>query len=79
MKKHLVRNLDEVMRDEMTAKDRILALVGEEPRTVPEMADALGFPVHEVMLWVMAMWRYGRLVQSGKADEDGYYRYVAKE
>ena len=47
------RDLGEVIRDEMVMKDRILFLLREEPRTIPEIADALASPVREVALWVL--------------------------
>ena len=69
------RDLGEVIRDEMVMKDRIASLLREEPRTIPEIADALACPVREVALWVMAMRRYGSLEELPKAKADDYFRY----
>jgi hypothetical protein len=69
------RNPDEIMRDEMMVRDEIAAFLAEGPKTIPEIARHLGFPKHEVMTWVMAMWKYGTLRDTGEPDEDGYYRY----
>ena len=69
------RDLGEVIRDEMVMKDRILFLLREEPRTIPEIADALACPVREVALWVMAMRRYGSLEELPKSKADDYFRY----
>ena len=69
------RDLGEVIRDEMVMKDRIVFLLREEPRTIPEIADALACPVREVALWVMAMRRYGSLEELPKPKADDYYRY----
>jgi len=74
-----VRNFGEVLRDEMVMRDKIVALLENGAKTIPEMAEALGFPAHEVMQWVMAMWRYGKLEETGKANEDGYFQYRLKE
>jgi hypothetical protein len=73
------RDRAEVLRDEMVFKDRIIALLRQGPKTIPEMANALGSPSPEVVLWVMAMWRYGTLVEAGEADDDGYFQYSLKE
>ena len=74
------RDPSEVMRDEMVMKAKIASLLREEPRTIPEMADALGCPAREVTLWVMALRRYGALEELPKAKVDDYYRYrLAKE
>jgi len=69
------RDLGEVIRDEMVMKDRIVSLLREEPRTIPEIADALACPVREVALWVMAMRRYGSLEELPKPKADDYFRY----
>ncbi|MGB7970881.1 MAG: hypothetical protein WCF31_02810 [Candidatus Deferrimicrobiaceae bacterium] len=69
------RDLGEVIRDEMVMKDRIISLLREEARTIPEIADALASPVREVALWVMAMRRYGSLEELPKPKADDYFRY----
>ena len=69
------RGLAEVMRDEMVMKDKIVDLLREEPKTIPEMAEALGYPSHEVLLWVMALWRYGTVVAAEKNRTEEYFQY----
>ena len=69
------RNIDELMRDEMVMKDRILSQLREDPKTIPEIAAALQYPSNDVMFWVMAMWRYGSLEDVGKPNNEGYYKY----
>jgi hypothetical protein len=69
------RDIGEVMRDEMIMKDRIALLLREEPKTIPEIAEALACPVQEITLWVMAMRRYGSLEELPKPKADDYFRY----
>lgn len=71
-----VRNRDEMLRDEMLVHDRIASLLREGPKTIPALAAALARPSPEVVCWVMAMRRYGRVEAVGKADADGYYSYA---
>ena len=74
------RDLREIIRQEPLMRDRILALLTESPRTVPEIAQALGCPTHEVMLWVMGLRRYGAVRELKEASPEGYFRYgAAKE
>ena len=75
MENQISRDIGEVMRDGMIMKDRIITLVSEAPRTIPEIAAALEYPAYEVMYWIMAMWRYGFLEEAGKPDVEGYYKY----
>ncbi len=69
------RDLGEVLRDEMVMKDRIASLLREEPKTIPEIAEALSCPVREATLWVMAMRRYGSLEEVPKPKAEDYFRY----
>jgi hypothetical protein len=73
-----LRDKREIFRDELVMRDRIATLLSGGPRTVPELAEALGCPSHEVLAWVAAMRRYGRVEERGKANEDGYFAYALK-
>jgi hypothetical protein len=73
-----MRDPREVMREEMLMRDSVLAVLREGPRTVPEIAEAMGFPVHEVMYWVMGARKYG-LVEEVKDPESDYYQYALVE
>jgi len=75
MKNQINRNLVEVMRDEMVVKNSIVSLLSDKPKTIPEIAVALQYPGSDVMYWVMAMWRYGYIEETGKPNDDGYYTY----
>ena len=70
------RGLAEILRDEMVMKDKIVDLLRKEPKTISEIADALGCPSHETMLWVMAMWRYGTVVEVEKGRTEEYFQYT---
>jgi len=73
------RDHAEILRDEMVMRDRIAALLSDGPKTIPEIAESMGFPANEVTLWIMAMWRYGRIAVTGKPDDDGYFRYILRD
>ena len=66
------------MRDEMIMQDKIKKIVESEGRTIPEIANALKSPTHEVVFWVMAMRKYGILEESSQPDDDGFYTYSLK-
>jgi hypothetical protein len=69
------RDIGDIMRDEMVRKEEIARLLRDGPKTIPEIADRLEQPRHEVLIWAMAMWRYGDVKDTGQPDEEGYYRY----
>ena len=76
MKKKEMRNLAEVLRDEMVMRQRICELLKEGPLTIPQLAEALDSPGWEATIWVMAMRRYGRLKELPKSRADDYYQYA---
>ncbi len=69
------RGIDEIVHDEMIMKDRIAKLLKDGPQTIPELAEALRYPSHEVTIWLFAMRRYGEVEVVGKPDLDGYFKY----
>lgn len=75
MEKKAKRDLAEVLRDEMYLRDRIIDILQKEPKTIPEIAAELGYPSHEVLMWVMGMRRYGTIVEMPKSRADDYYHY----
>jgi predicted Rossmann fold nucleotide-binding protein DprA/Smf involved in DNA uptake len=70
------RDTREVVRDEPVMRPRILAALGDGPLTIPEIAEAIGAPTDETVLWVMGMRRFGWLTEVPGATADGYFRYV---
>jgi len=75
----MLRNNFEVFRDEMVMKDRIIEIMKDGPKTVIEVSKVLNMPSREVMCWMMAMRRYGKIGETGRPDEDGYFKYKVKE
>lgn len=71
------REFREIAREERVMKDKILAILADGGKTIPEIAEALGHPGHEVVYWVMTMRRYGLVEEEGPANDDGYFVYAA--
>ena len=69
------RDMLAIVQDEMIMTDRIAALLREEPRTIPALAEVLSVPPYEVNIWLSAMRRYGTVEAVGRADVDGYFKY----
>lgn len=73
------RELREIVREEPVMRAQILGILGDGPRTVPEIAAAIDCPTHEVVLWVMGMRRYGYLREAKGVTDEGYFRYESIE
>lgn len=74
-----VRDVREVIREEMLMREKIIRVLIEGPKTVPEIAEAVGYPSYEVMYWVMGMRKYNYVAESEEATEEGHYRYALTE
>ena len=77
-KPRLLRDRAEVMRDELFWRQRIIAVMQDGPKTLPEIAAALGQPNDEVTIWVMGMRRYGLIEELPKSRADDYFPYELK-
>jgi predicted Rossmann fold nucleotide-binding protein DprA/Smf involved in DNA uptake len=73
------REVREIIRDEHLMRRRILEALEAGPLTIPEIAEAIGKPTHEVVFWVMGMRKYGHLAEIKEATDEGFYPYQAVE
>ena len=71
------RHVREVIRDEQIMRARILTVLKDGPQTIPEIAEALGSPTHEVVFWVMGLRKYGHVAEIKEVDDEGYFQYQA--
>ena len=79
MERKTIRDPAEVMRDEMFIRNKIIGLLRKGPKTIPEITADIGYPSHEVVVWVMAMRRYGTIEELPKGRADDYYQYQLSE
>jgi hypothetical protein len=69
----------QIARQEFGMREGILDLLRGGPKTVPEVAQALGLEPHEAMWWMMGFVRYGYLRATEEVTEGGYYKYALAE
>ncbi len=79
MRKKTQRNSAEVLRDEMFLQDKVVGLLKNGPKTIPEIAQELSYPSQEITKWVMALRRYGKIMDIPKSRADDYYQYKLVE
>jgi predicted Rossmann fold nucleotide-binding protein DprA/Smf involved in DNA uptake len=72
-----VRDDREIIRDEHLMRRSILAALESGPLTVPEIAEAVGRPTHEVVFWVMGMRKYGHITELREPTDEGFFQYQA--
>jgi hypothetical protein len=64
------RNL---IKEQSTSFKKIKEHLAGEGGTIPELAEKTGMPPAEVLWYVMALKKYGQVVEGAK--EDDYYKY----
>lgn len=74
-----LRDMLDIAQDEMIMRDRIVDILESGPKTIPELAEAVGYSTREVMVWLFGMRRYGLIEEVGRADVDGYFQYELKK
>ncbi len=79
MKRKMLRNLAEVIRDEMYMQEKISDVLKSGLKTIPAIAQELGQPSPEVTMWLMAMRRFGKVVELPKSRAEDYYQYKLVE
>ena len=68
------RELVERNRRQKAIRQRIVAALQEESKTIPELARGVELPADEVFWYVMGMKKYGKV---GEAEQvDGYFKYA---
>jgi hypothetical protein len=73
----LDRDTREIIRDEHLMGRRILGALEAGPLTIPQIAEAVGRPTHEVVFWIMGMRKYGHVVEIREVDDEGFFLYEA--
>jgi hypothetical protein len=70
----------QIARQEYNMRKKLLDLIrAAGPKTIPEVASALGVTPHEATWWMMGYVRYGYLRATEETTEEGYYKYAIVE
>jgi len=75
----LNRDVREIIRDEHLMRRPILEALADGPLTIPEIAEAIQKPQHEVVFWVMGLRKYGHVAEIKEVTDEGFYRYRVVE
>jgi predicted transcriptional regulator len=72
-----VSRTQELLREQKASRKKICQHMRAAPKSVPEIAELTGFPADRVLWHVMAMKKYGVVVEAGMCGE--YYLYKMSE
>lgn len=73
--KQSVERMQTLLKEQKKIEQQICQAMRENPRTVPEVAQSTGLPAYQVLWYITAMKKYGRVVETGMCGE--YYQYQA--
>lgn len=65
------------LKEQKTIRRQICQFLRDEPKTVPEVAEASGLPAHNVLWHITAMKKYDLVTEAGQCGE--YYLYQMVE
>jgi len=69
-----VERTQALLRDQKQMQQSICQFIRENPKTVPEIAAEIGKPADQVLWFVMAMRKYGIVVEAGMCGDYPLYQ-----
>jgi predicted ArsR family transcriptional regulator len=73
-----VEETRELLKSQQNVRREIQKVIADEPKTIPQAAEETGLPATDVLWHLMAMKKYGLVVESDMQGD--YYTYqLAKE
>jgi len=66
-------------KEQRRIQQEICKIIRDTPKTVPDVAAAIGLPTHEVLWHLTAMKKYGIVAESGMCGDYPLYRKVEEK
>ena len=73
-RKEWIQKASAIMKSQKKKLKSINEHLEKGPATIPEIAETSGLPPHEVLWFMAALKKYGKIVESEK--DGGYFRYA---
>jgi predicted transcriptional regulator len=74
-----VERTQALLREQKQMQNAVCQLIRENPKTVPEIAKAIGKPAHEVLWLVAALRKYGIVIEAGMCGDYPLYQRVEEK
>jgi predicted Rossmann fold nucleotide-binding protein DprA/Smf involved in DNA uptake len=74
-----VERTQALYKEQRQLQNAICQLIRTEPKTVPQIATAIGKPAHQVLWFVAAMKKYGIVVEMGMCGDYPLYQRVKEQ
>ena len=66
-------------KEQRKMQNSICQLIRAEPKTVPQIATAIGKPAHQVLWFIAAMKKYGIIAEMGMCGDYPLYQRVKEQ
>ena len=74
-----VERTQALFREQKQMQNAICQFIRETPKTVPEIAEVVGKPTHEILWFVAALKKYGILVEAGMCGDYPLYQRAKEQ
>ncbi len=74
-----VKRTQELLKEQKRVQQEICKAIRENPKTVPEIAEATGMPTHEVLWYLASFKKYGIVVEKGMCGDYPLYQKVEEK
>lgn len=71
----MVQKAQELLKAQQSARKALERALRGGPHSVPQLAQAVNMPAHEVLWHVTAMKKYGLVAEAGTDESGDYYLY----
>ena len=70
-----VQKAQDLLKAQQSARKALERVLTGGPHSVPQLAQAVNMPAHEVLWYVAAMKKYGIVAEAGTDESGDYYLY----
>lgn len=63
-----------LLKEQKRVQQEICKVLRDTPKTVPEVAEAVGMPAHEVLWYMASFKKYGLIVETGMCSDYPLYQ-----
>jgi predicted transcriptional regulator len=69
-----VKRTQALLKEQKKVQQEICKVMRDNPKTVPEVAEAVGMPTHEVLWYIASFKKYGLIVENGMCADYPLYQ-----
>ncbi|MCD6430234.1 MAG: hypothetical protein J7L57_03335 [Deltaproteobacteria bacterium] len=64
-----------MLKEQRSIRKALQQILETKPHTIPQLAEASGFPAHQVLWYISVMKKYGKVVETELDEDYEFYLY----